>query len=239
MLACHSGAVAEEAPAVEENLPLHTHDLQLDPGCYVPSRPTSDSSSTGLDGGTGDMMSQMSEFQEMNMSLNMQYQLQFMMLFNQLIQSDPTADSWEFEQHNLDGQGFHVRIEPLSRVERISHFQIQWERTIPVYNGPIGSAPQLVETSSTGYGTATPHTTTVEVGATVFRWSDNAWELRTVEPVGVYENETWEIRWEAVSMLRGCDPNTLVSFGSSPRGTFECWSLSGFATDCERVDLWP
>jgi hypothetical protein len=221
LFACNPGAVSDQtAPESPEILPLHTHDLQAAPGCYV-------SRATLLEGG-GDMQDQMEQFLEMNLSFNMQH----VMLLNRLIQEEPTAESWQLEARGSDGVGYDVVIEALSRGERTSHFQITTNSTTRV-------GAQLIDRSSVSYGTATPHTTTIDFGPLVVRWTDNAYEMRLIQPVPVTDGSVLHWEQRVVSHLVGCDPDTLVAFSNGQGNEIECWSVFGAASDCTHVNLWP
>lgn len=217
LFACNPATIAEQTPGAEL-IPLHTHDLQIEPGCWVP-RPT-----TG-----NDMSEQMTQFQEMNLSYNVQHVL----LLNRIIQEDPTAESWDLRGFLPGGGEYQTRIEATMRGERFSQFEIDTKTYVP--EGQIGAGVH----TSIAYGTATPRTTTVDFGAVLIRWTDHAFEYRTLQGEMVEIDGVERPGIQLVSQLRGCDPERRVSFSNAGDEGLRCWTSYGMQSDCAFVDLWP
>ena len=202
---CGADGTLEPAGA----LPLKIHAMKASYACAARDP-----------GEESDLMRQMRQMQELNMSFNLQ---PFYRLVTAMV-ADPFAEEWELTHDynpNIDVR-ISLRARPLEKSESGAIFRID---TLAEGYRPAASCGAVVcpdepfATEDVAYGTSTPVASSIDLGSVSLRWNDL-----------VLEAFTWRC---------GCDPATGISFQQGEGLPTECWDLSGQLVSCAGVNLWP
>jgi hypothetical protein len=168
-----------------------------------------------------DMASAARQMQELNLSFNVQ---PFYRLVTAMV-ADPLAEEWAIEHHYsasiVDGT-ISLTARPVQKSGSYAIFQINShvEGFRATKSCTAESCPrEYFENDAVDYGSTTPATSSIDLGAASLRWNDHV--------------------IDAFDVRDGCDPVTQVSFERVGFADLKCWDRQGVQVSCTGVDIWP